>query len=271
MSGIGKCSLTAAIPVISCCKIECNPIPTAILSTHTGDLVGYTFRDLTEDMINYCNHWKSLDVNFDTIYTGYLGSEYQVEIVKEIISKLKNEKTQIIVDPAMADSGLLYKGFKKNFPKEMGSLCKEADVIVPNITEASLLTGIEYKKECDSAYIDLLLSSLKEFTKRYIVLTGVSYDVNEIGCVVYDKVSNCSEYYSGDKYSGTYYGTGDLFASALSAGITNGFSCFESAQIALEFTRRAIQDTYNAKTDPRFGVAFENHLDYLMNKFGGNK
>ena len=270
ISGVGKCSLTAAIPVISCVGLECNPIPTAVLSTHTGNIKGYTFTDLTDDIISYCKHWYSLGIFPNTIYTGYLGSAKQVQIVIDAIDLLKKEDTKIIVDPAMADSGILYKGFENDFPAKMSVLCKKADIIVPNITEACLITGLEYKTDYGKYYIEKLIYNLRDFTKKFVILTGVSFTKNDIGCLVYDKEKDITKYLSSEKYDGTYYGTGDLFASVIAAGITKGFDCFYSSEIALEFVRRAIQETYKNKTDTRFGVAFENHLPFLIKSFGGS-
>jgi pyridoxine kinase len=269
ISGVGKCSLTAAIPIISCAGVECNPIPTAVLSTHTGNIKGYTFTDLTDDIIPYCKHWNSLGIFPDTIYTGYLGSAKQVQIVIDSINLLKKENTKIIVDPAMADSGILYKGFDNNFPAKMSFLCKEADIIVPNITEACLMTGTEYKTNYDSIYIENLLYKLSDFTKRFVILTGVSFSEDKIGCSIFDKETQNIRWLFSEKYDGTYYGTGDIFASVIAAGITKGFDCNYSTEIALEFVRRAIKETFENKTDTRFGVTFENHLPFLIKSFGG--
>lgn len=269
ISGIGKCSLTAAIPVISAAGIECNPVPTAVLSSHTGNLSGYTFRDLTSDLKAYCSQWKELGIKPDGIYTGYLGSALQVEIVKEIIGMFSQEKPLIVVDPAMADEGELYKGFDSAFPDEMKSLCMAADVIVPNLTEASLLTGIPYTKKYDREYIAGIIDELSPFTGRYIVLTGLSYSDDKIGCLVYDKSSGNSEELFSSRFPGIYYGTGDIFASVLTSALIKGLDIVSSAQAALEFTSMCIETTYKEQTDPRFGVALEKHLPYICNKLGG--
>lgn len=269
ISGIGKCSLTAAIPVISAAGIECNPVPTAVLSSHTGNLSGYTFRDLTSDLKAYCSQWKELGIKPDGIYTGYLGSALQVEIVKEIISMFSQDKPLIVVDPAMADEGELYKGFDSAFPDEMKSLCEVADVIVPNLTEASLLTDIPYSKKYDREYIAGIAESLSPFTGRYIVLTGLSYSDDKIGCLVYDKTNGESHELFSTRFPGIYYGTGDIFASVLTSALIKGLDIVSSAQAALEFTSICIETTYKEQTDPRFGVALEKHLPYICTKLGG--
>ena len=265
ISGVGKCSLTAAIPIISAFGIECNPVPTAVLSTHTGNINGYTFRDLTDEILPVCRHWASLGIYPDTVYSGYLGSARQVSDVKEIISLFSSSDRRpfVAVDPAMADSGILYKGFGEDFPSLMADLCKSADLIIPNITEACMLTGMPYKEQYDRDYIEALAKALLDYTRRYAVITGVSFDGDRIGCLACD--GNESRYYFSDKYPGTYYGTGDIFASVLVSLVTLGKSVFEGAEKALDFTSSAIRETYNEGTDPRFGVAFEKYL-YMLNR-----
>lgn len=264
ISGIGKCSLTAAIPIISAAGIEAAVMPTAVLSTHTGDLSGYTYRDLTADLVAYMNHWKSLGVKFDGIYSGFLGSTQQVDIVCDFIDEFKCDDTVVVVDPAMADSGKMYKTFDDSFAKEMIRLCKKADIIVPNITEAAFLLDMEYKEAPHSKeYIESLLSGLINLGVQMVVLTGVSFGDDDIGCAV--KCGNDETYYySSQKYGGIYYGTGDIFASALTGAYLRGCSIFRSAEIALDFTCGAIKRTFEAGTDTRLGVNFENGLiDYI--------
>lgn len=270
ISGIGKCSLTAAIPVISAAGIECAVMPTAVLSTHTGDITGFTYRDLTADLVPFAEHWKSLGVKFDGIYSGYLGSIEQIDIVCSFIESFKGENTVVIVDPAMADGGKMYTTFDDAFAKEMILLCEKADIIVPNITEAVFLLGEEYVKPPYSRdYIEDILVRLTELGPAMVVLTGVAFNDDEIGCAVCCKGSK-PVYKFSKHYSGTYYGTGDLFASALTGAYLRGKSIFESAEIALDFTCSAIKRTYEAKTDTRLGVNFEQGLaDYIKN-LGGN-
>lgn len=270
ISGIGKCSLTAAIPVISAAGIETAVMPTAVLSTHTGDMKGFTYRDLTEDLVAFYGHWKSLGVEFDGIYSGFLGSVKQVDIVCDFIDEFKTDKTVILVDPAMADSGLMYTTFNKEFAKEMKKLCKKADIIVPNITEAVFLLGEEYREPPYSEdYINSLLIRLSELGPSKVVLTGVHTDEDKISCFAYDKKTD--EYYRCDseRYSGTYYGTGDIFASALLGAYMNGKDIFQSTEIALEFTCEAVKCTFEAGTDTRLGVNFEQGLANYIKKLEG--
>ena len=270
ISGIGKCSLTAALPIISAAGIETAVMPTAVLSTHTGEMKGYTYRDLTEDLVPFANHWSSLGIEFNGIYSGFLGSVEQVDIVCEFINKFRTKNTVVIVDPAMADGGKMYKTFDTSFAKEMTALCKKADILIPNITEAAFLLDKEYREAPHTKeYIETLLSGLLKFGTSMVVLTGVSFNDNEIGCAVICKEDGIIKYYSTKKYPGIYYGTGDVFASALTGAYLHGLTIFESAEIALKFTCEAIRRTYEAGTDPRLGVNFEQGLAEYISFIGG--
>ena len=268
ISGIGKCSLTAALPIISAAGIEAAAMPTAVLSTHTGDITGYTYRDLTSDLPSMAKHWKSLGIEFDGIYSGFLGSTEQVEMVCDFIDEFKKDGCVILVDPAMADSGRMYTTFDENFAEEMAKLCSKADIIVPNLTEAAFLLGEEYvEPPYSNEYIDSLLKRLSAIGPKKIVLTGVSFNEDEIGCAVFN--GGDIHYNFSEKYDGIYYGTGDIFASALLGAYMRDRSIFESADIALEFTCAAIRRTHDAKTDTRFGVNFEQGIGDYINKLGG--
>lgn len=270
ISGIGKCSLTAAVPVISAAGIETAVMPTAVLSTHTGNISGFTYRDLTEDLVPFAAHWKSLGVTFDGIYSGFLGSTKQVDIVCRFIDEFKTEKTVVIVDPAMADSGKMYTTFDSDFADEMTLLCKKADIIVPNLTEAAFLLNEEYvEPPYTKEYIDGIMHRLIALGVSMVVLTGVSFKDDEIGCAVCCKENSDVFYLFSEKYPGIYYGTGDLFASALTGAYLKGKNIYESAEIALDFTCGAIKRTYLAGTDTRLGVNFEQGIgDYIL-KIGG--
>ncbi|MBQ4625871.1 MAG: pyridoxamine kinase [Clostridia bacterium] len=258
ISGIGKCSLTAAIPVISAAGIETAAMPTAVLSTHTGNMHGYTYRDLTCDLVSFYSHWKSLGIEFDGIYSGFLGSTEQVDIVCDFIDEFKKDSCVVMVDPAMADSGLMYTTFNKEFAGEMIKLCRKADIIVPNLTEAVFLLGEEYREPpCSEEYIRDLLIRLSQLGPSKVVLTGVHTGETEITCYVFDKTANRFYSCKSERYSGTYYGTGDIFASALLGAYMNGKDIFESTKIALEFTCKAVKRTFESGTDTRLGVNFE--------------
>lgn len=265
LSGFGKCSLTVALPILSAAGIETSALPTAFLSTHTGGISGYTYRDLTADMRPVMQHWKSLDIRFDAIYTGYLGSFEQLDIVKEFFDTFRTEDNLILVDPVMGDNGELYTSFTHEFAAGMRSLCQKADIIVPNLTEASLLLDEPFcPGPYTASYIESILLKLSELGPKKIVLTGVFFNEDELGAATYDRTTNTTDYVFTQKIPGYYHGTGDVFASALLAALLNDFNLIESAAIAVKFTTDSIRRTYNAKTDYRFGVNFEQSFpDFL--------
>ena len=265
LSGFGKCSLTVALPILSAAGIETSALPTAILSTHTGGISGYTYRDLTEDMRPVMKHWKSLDIKFDAIYTGFLGSFEQLDIVKEFFDAFRQEDNLILVDPVMGDNGELYTVFTREFAAGMRMLCQKADIIVPNLTEAALLLDEPYHPgPYTHAYIESLLRKLGALGPQKVVLTGVYFKEDELGAATYDRTTDTIDYVFTQKIPGYYHGTGNVFASALLSALLNDFSLIDAAAIAVHFTTDSIRRTYKAKTDYRFGVNFEQSFpDFL--------
>lgn len=255
ISCVGQCSLTVALPIISACGIETCVLPSAVLSTHTAGFKGYTFRDLTEDMPAIKNHWVSEGIKFDAVYTGYLGSTKQIEYVEDIFSSVGSEDCITIVDPAMADNGNLYPGFDDAFVEAMKNLAGKAQYIVPNITEACFLTGMEYKTEYDKEYIQMLLDKLTALGCRNIILTGVSYSADKTGVIVLE--NGKLSYYEHEKLSNSCHGTGDIYASAFVGALVRGKSSYDSAKIASDYTVECIRATaqednhwYGAKFEP---------------------
>lgn len=265
LSGFGKCSLTVALPILSAAGIETSALPTAILSTHTGGISGYTYRDLTEDMRPVMKHWKSLDIKFDAIYTGFLGSFEQLDIVKDFFDAFRQEDNLILVDPVMGDNGELYTVFTREFAADMRMLCQKADIIVPNLTEAALLLDEPFHPgPYTHAYIESLLRKLGALGPQKVVLTGVYFKEDELGAATYDRTTDTIDYVFTQKIPGYYHGTGDVFASALLSALLNDFSLIDAAAIAVHFTTDSIRRTYKAKTDYRFGVNFEQSFpDFL--------
>ena len=264
ISCFGRCSLTVALPIISAVGAECTVIPTAVLSTHTGGFTGFTYRDLTEDIVPIVDHWKTLDLKFDAIYTGFLGSFEQIAIVADTFDRLK-DNTMIVVDPVMADNGKLYAIFPPEFPMEMRKVCSKADVLMPNITEATLLLGEEYVEgPYTPEYIDGLMKRLTTLGPKKIVLTGIYFDDKKLGAATYDDETGEKSYYFCDRIPGYYHGTGDVFGSAIVASLIMGRSLPDASRIAVDFTVGSIQRTYDAKTDIRFGVNFEEGLYDLI-------
>ena len=258
ISCVGQCSLTVALPIISACGIETAVLPSAVLSTHTAGFSGYTFRDLTEDMPAIKDHWIKENIKFDGIYTGYLGSTKQIDYVADIFDSVGNEICVKIVDPAMADNGNLYPGFDKEFVEAMKGLCAKADYLVPNITEASFLTDMEYKTEYDKAYIDELISKMCALGAKNVILTGVSYEKGKTGVVVFE--NNEYKYYEHTFLPNSCHGTGDIYASAFVGALLRGKSAYDSAKIAADYTVECIKATaeeenhwYGAKFEPVLG------------------
>ncbi|MDR0500930.1 MAG: pyridoxamine kinase [Coriobacteriales bacterium] len=274
ISCVGRCSLTVALPILSAGGIETSILPTAILSTHTGGFTGYTFRDLTDDVRPIASHWQELGLSTDAIYTGYLGSEEQLALMKEFFAKFKDEQTLVMVDPAMADQGKLYPAFDQKFALGMRDLCKQADIIVPNLTEATFMLQKPYPGEdYDRDYIHETLRELsalgscadgnaKNISK--VVLTGVSFEPGRIGAIGFDAGANEFVSWFTDRIDGYYHGTGDIYSSALLAGLLNDKSLEDAIRIACEFTVGAIRRTHLAQTDPKYGVDFEHELGSLI-------
>lgn len=263
ISCVGKCSLTVAIPIISAMGIETAVIPTAVLSTHTA-FKNFTYRDLSKDIPNISKHWEEEKFKFDGIYTGYLGSIEQIDMLKDFFKTFKTEDNFILVDPVMADNGKLYKGFDKNFVLKMRELCKQADFIVPNLTEASYILGLEYKEEYTEPEIKDILIKLSELGPTNIVLTGVSFKKIELGVVSYNRKSNTFFSYFKERIPIKYHGTGDIFASTLTGAITKGFNIEKSLQIAVDYVWETINDTYIINKQEIYGVNFENKIPYLL-------
>ncbi len=232
ISCLGQCSLTVALPILSACGMETCILPSAVLSTHTAGFTGFTVRDLTDDIPGIHQHWQKEGIQFDAIYTGYLGSTRQIGYVKDIFNTMLTEQGVRIVDPAMADNGKLYPAFDLEYAAAMKTLCSVADIILPNITEACFLTGMEYKETYDRAYIDSLLKALSDGGAKTIVLTGVSYAEGKTGVVVYEN-GNYS-YYEHYKFPKGSHGTGDVYASAFTGAYMNGKSAPEAAKIAAD-------------------------------------
>ena len=265
ISGFGKCSLTVALPIISAAGIEVSVLPTAVLSTHTGGFTGFTYRDLTEDIQPITEHWKSLDIRFDAIYTGFLGSFEQLDLVTAFFETFKTKDNLIMVDPVMADNGVLYSIFSPEFALGMRKLCERADIIVPNLTEAALLIGEPYNPGPYSpSYIESVFKKLSALGPQKIVLTGVFFKDEELGAATYDASTEEVAYCFEKRIPGYYHGTGDVFGSALLAALMNGFTINEAATIAVRFTASSIRKTADAGTDIRFGVNFEQTIPEFL-------
>lgn len=264
ISCFGKCSLTVALPIISAMGIETAVIPTAVLSTHTGGFKNFTFRDLTDDINGIADHWKSLGLKFDGIYTGYLGSKKQVEIVSDFFDSFKTLDNFIVVDPAMADAGVLYSGFTDDFVEEMKKLCRKADYIIPNMTEASLLLGIPYREEYDRSYAEDVLRQLAQLGCSHPILTGVNFGDGKEGAAAYDEGSGRFCYFFRDHVNCRMHGTGDIFSSVFTGACALGMSLEESLELSVNYTADCIEKTVPIYDELWYGSAFELCLERLI-------
>jgi len=269
ISCVGRCSLTVALPILSAAGMDCGILPTAVLSTHTGGFEGFTYRDLTSDIMPISDHWQTLNLGFDALYSGFLGSFEQIDLVGELFDTYKTAENVVLVDPVMADNGKLYSIYSPEMAKGMAKLCGKADIIIPNITEACFMVDEEYKPESyDKPYIENLLKKLGMLGAKQVVLTGVSFDNSQLGAAVYDVASGQIDYVFAPKIDGYFHGTGDCFGSALLSALLNGKTLTQAAQIACNFVHKAIIITQKLNQEARYGVAFELALPHLMTELG---
>ena len=266
ISCVGQCSMTVALPVLSACGQETCILPSAVLSTHTGGFTTPAVKDLTEMLPHIQSHWQKEHIAFDAIYTGYLGSTGQIAYVEDIISTMTAPGGKIIVDPAMADHGKLYKGFDQSYMDAMAGLCRKAHVVLPNLTEACMLTGCEYREVYDEAYITHVVGKLHDLGIPCVVLTGVGYRSGETGVLISSREGIHT--YHHPKVARGYHGTGDLFAAAFVGGWMGGKPMNEAAQIAADFVCQCIRNTACDESH-WYGVKFETALPYLIQRLYG--
>lgn len=262
ISGIGKCSLTVALPIISALKCQCCPLPTSVLSSQTG-YPKYSFVDLTDSMPDFIETWGELKQNFDAIYSGFLGSSKQIKIVEDLINE--NPNSFVIVDPVLGDNGVLFPVFNAEDVYEMKKLITMADLITPNITEANLLLGnvIDDFNYSDKELLDIC-ESLANLGPRYVVITG--YEENStINNICFDAYTK-KFFKIGSQYNKvSFSGTGDIFTSIISALIVRNFTLEESVQIANDFIFESVNYTSQTEVyDRNDGILFEYFLDKLV-------
>ena len=269
ISAIGRVSMMVALPILIGAGIRTSCIPTALLSTHSGEFKDFSFLDLSGEMEKIIAHWERLALRFDAVQTGYLGSHRQIEEVRRAIA-LSGENARIIVDPVMADHGRLYSGISQEMVASMRSLCEKASVLLPNLTEASFLLGVEYQDRFDDRrYIEEMLYRLGEkLGVKQIVLTGVSSRAGKYGAACYDRAEGSIEYFERNKIDDHFFGTGDIFASVFTAALLNEKSLYESTELAVAFTHRAIEKSKEQNLPRRFGVSFEQHIPWLLKQLG---
>lgn len=265
ISCVGRCSLTVALPIISAAGVETGVIPTAVLSTHTM-FPKFTFCDLTGEIEKISKTFTELDIDFDAIYTGFLGSFEQLSLVSDLFDRHKSDKCQIIVDPCMADNGKLYPGFSPEFAKAMAGLTAKADLIIPNLTEACFMLDIPFPESYDEAFIRDVLKRLTALGAKRAALTGITFDKSKLGVYSYDSTTDSYFSYYNDYMPVAYHGTGDIFASATVGAMMRGHSVESALAVAVDFTLECIKLTMADENRRTYGVNFEEALPFYIER-----
>lgn len=273
LSGLGKCSLTAAIPVLSVMGIQACPMPTAVLTSQTG-FKSFYCNDCTDKLDYYTEEWKKLGFQPDGIYTGFLSSEKQVDKILNFISSFETENTLVLVDPVMGDGGRTYSLFTDTLACKMKKLVTAADVITPNLTECCILCDIDYCEFVKNAespdFIDRIAELGKALLKRYgvkiVIITGIEHKDSDGTIRVLNLVASDEEVFcvSCKKIGGSYSGTGDLFASVIFSGLLRGDSLRDTVNLAVNFIETSLHDTVNLGIDRNEGIEFEKNLNLLL-------
>lgn len=265
ISCVGRCSLTVALPVLSAMGFETSILPTSILSTHTGGFEGYTYRDLSMDMNAVADHWKALGLRFDAVFTGWLGTHRHVENMDHVLDAI-GSGAQLIVDPVMGDNGKLYATLDGDYVHAMREFCARADVLLPNITEAAILTGTDYPYPgYNRVWVADILRRLTDMGPQVAVITGISLLPGRIGAAALDRRTGKLMYFDDAFIPGMWHGAGDVFASALVGAHLRGMPLDRALPLAVRFTARCIRRTRDAGTDERLGLQFEPELIALSN------
>ncbi len=265
LSGFGRASLTVIIPILSTMGVQACPLPTAVLSSHTGGFNDYHFVDMTEDMVKIIDHWKTLDIAFDGIYSGFLGSPRQVDIVMEFINTFARPEQLVVVDPVMGDDGKPYRTMGPEMIRQMQSLVSHADIITPNFTEAAFLLGEPYPGTLDEKQIKEWIQKLCDRGPGKVIITSVPVPgrKNLSGVVAFDREDG--RFWKVDcTYIPTHYpGTGDAFASVIVGGLLQGDSLPIALDRAVQFVSMAIRSTFGYNYPNREGVLIERVLTNL--------
>ena len=262
---VGKCSGTVALPIISAAGVETSIIPTAVLSTHTM-FSKFTFCDLTDEIEKISDTLNELEIGFDAIYTGYLGSFRQLGLISDFIDRFNSDSTTVLIDPVMADNGKLYPGFTPEFAKEMAKLVGKADLVIPNLTEVSFMLDIPYCESYDEAYVRDVLRRLTSLGCPTAAVTGISFEEGKIGVYYYDSRSDKYFYYCNEKLPVSYHGTGDIFASATLGGLMRGLTPEEALTLAVDFTLECMKRTVSDPESRFYGVNFEEALPMYIDR-----
>jgi len=265
ISCIGRCSLTVALPMLSAAGIETSILPTSILSNHTGGFPSYTYRDLLEDVDPIIDQWKSLNLCFDGIFTGWLGTHLHIRKMHRLLDVFSENHPRVMIDPVMGDNGKLYATLDEDYVREMRAFCSRAQLLLPNMTEAALLTGMDYPAgDYSEQYACDMLKRIIDTGCETVVLTGVCFAPDRIGAAAMGRDGKIF-YHDAPFVPGCWHGAGDVFASALLAADMRGLSLESSLKFAVDFTARCIRRTLEARTDERLGLQFEPELGFLAN------
>jgi len=266
LSGVGRCSLTTALPILSAAGLEACALPTALLSTQTGGISDFTYLDLTGEMSGILAHWERLGLVFDGIYTGYLGHPDQIPLLRGVMERFPEAFT--LIDPVMGDGQELYQGFSPDYVPGFRGLLPLADLTTPNLTEACLLAGVDPKTPMTPELERELALRVRDLGAKEVVLTGVERG-DKLGCLILPREADASELLLSEEIPGVYHGSGDILACVLMAGRMNGLPLREACRTALDFTVGAIARTKRLGTDPRFGLDFERALPELITRIRG--
>ncbi len=259
-TGFGRCSIAVALPVISKLKVQCCPLPTAVFSNHTG-FPSYFFDDYTDRMPLYIEEWKKLDLQFDGIYSGFLGSKEQIRVVTQFFQDFKTDDNVIVVDPVMGDNGRAYSTFTPELCSEMKQLVKYADILTPNVTEACILTDTPYRENFHLREYEEMAEKLASHGPKKIVITGIVQG-EFIANYCYESGKE-SRVRRSHKVGTTRSGTGDIFSSIIAADAVNGVPFEDSVKKATGFVKKCIQKSLELDIPVTDGVCFEEVLDKL--------
>lgn len=264
--GLGKVALTSSLPIMSACQTEVLPLPTVLLSSHTGEFENIYVRDLTDDLKGLCKQWENLDFRVDGLVSGYFKSE---EALKRVGQLARDKQIALFVDPIMGDNGCLYQGFDRNYVEAMKDFCQQADVIIPNLTEAALLTDTPYLEagSYDKASIEKLLRDLSKIGPRKVILTGISFETEKMGLAYFDKEINETAYLMRKSYQSHFYGSGDLLTAILSAGYFYDLDLLKVCDLALDVMDRVLSSTLSDSRPLKYGLCYEPHIGYLFSGF----
>lgn len=240
--GLGKVAMTSSLPIMSACQTEVLPLPTVLLSSHTGDFNNIYVRDLTDDLKGFCKQWEHLDFKVDGLVSGYFKSEEELKLVGQLA---RDKEIPLFVDPIMADNGRLYQGFDRNYVEAMKDFCQQADVIIPNLTEAALLTDTPYLEagSYDKVAVEKLLRDLSKLGPRKVIVTGISFETEKMGLAYFDKETNETVYLMRKSYQSHFYGSGDLLTAILSAGYFYNLDLLKVCDLALDVMDRVLSST----------------------------